>query len=241
MYAGDADKAGAAAQQAVALDAKQPIARYILAEIAVHTGDAPKAKAMYSQLIADGHDSYDLRARLAQLALEEGNTAEVEKQLCAAKKLDPERSYPYQALSGIYKKAGNMPKALVELEHYAYIEQMELSPLKELVVEYAKLGNWSKVRTYGEMATFISPQDAEVLAGLGRAYLELGVGDKALFTYETMLVTNPPPRRPALVQLGRAKALVLMKKTADAKAAIALAMKTEPENAEVLALKAQLK
>ena len=32
-----------------------------------------------------------------------------------------------------------------------------------------------------------------------------------------------------------------MKKTADARAAIALAMKTEPENADVLALKAQLK
>jgi Tfp pilus assembly protein PilF len=240
-YGGDADKAGAAAQQAIALDAKQPIARYILAEIAVHTGDAAKAKAMYSGLIADGHDSYDLRARLAQLALEDGNTAEVEKQLCAAKKLDPERSYPYQALAGIYKKAGNMPKALVELEHYAYIEQMELAPLKELVTEYARLGNWAKVRTYGEMATFINPQDAEVLAGLGRAYLELGTGDKALFTFDTMLVANPPPRRPALVHLGRAKAYVLMKKTVDAKGAIALAMKTEPENAEVLALKAQLK
>ena len=35
---GDADKAGAAAQQALALDAKQPIARYVLAEIAVHAG-----------------------------------------------------------------------------------------------------------------------------------------------------------------------------------------------------------
>ena len=97
-YAGDADKAGGAAQQALALDSKQPIARYILAEIAVHAGDAAKAKALYTGLIADGHDSYDLRTRLAQLALEEGNTAEVEKQLCAAKKLDPERSYPYQAL-----------------------------------------------------------------------------------------------------------------------------------------------
>lgn len=240
-YAGDADKAGAAAQQALALDAKQPIARYILAEIAVHNGDAAKAKLLYTSLVADGHDSYDLRARLAQLAQEAGATADVEKQLCAAKKLDPERSYPYQALAELYKKQGQMPQALAELEHYAFIEQMELAPLKELVVGYAKLGSWAKVRTYGEMATFINPQDGEILMTLGRAYLELGDGAKALYTYDTVLVANPAPRRPALVHLGRAKALVAMKKLTDAKAALALAMKTEPENAEILALKVQLK
>ena len=241
LYAGDADKAGAAAKAAIALDAKQPIARYILAEIAVHAGDPAKAKQLYTGLIADGHDSYDMRARLAQLALEAGDTAEVEKQLCAAKKLDPERSYPYQALSQIYKKAGQMPQALAELEHYAFIEQMELSPLKELVTEYGKLANWAKVRTYGEMATFINPQDSDILMTLGRAYLELGDGAKALYTYDTILIASPPPRRPALVQLGRAKAFVAMGKPKDAKAAIAIAMQTEPENAEVLALKAQLK
>jgi tetratricopeptide (TPR) repeat protein len=240
-YGGDADKAGAAAQAAVALDPKQPIARYILAEIAVHTGDAPKAKQLYVGLIADGHDSYDLRTRLAQLAEGAGESAEAEKQLCAAKKLDPERSYPYQALAEIYEKQGKQAQALVETEHYAFIEQMELAPLKKLVAEYGKLANWPKVRTYGEMATFINPQDSEILGTLGRAYLELKQPDKALFTFESMLVANPPPRRPALVHLGRARAFAAMKKLPEARAALAQAMKTEPENAEVLALKAQLK
>jgi len=240
-YGGDADKAGAAAQAAVALDPKQPIARYILAEIAVHQGDAAKAKQLYVGLIADGHDSYDLRTRLAQLAEGAGDATEAEKQLCAAKKLDPERSYPYQALAEMYEKQGKQAQALVETEHYAFLEQMELAPLKKLVVEYGKLANWPKVRTYGEMATFINPQDAEILGTLGRAYVELKQYDKALFTFDSMLVANPPPRRPALVHLGRARAYAAMKKLPEARAAIAQAMKTEPENAEVLALKAQLK
>jgi tetratricopeptide (TPR) repeat protein len=240
-YAGDADKAGTAAHAAVALDPKQPIARYILAEIAVHEGDGASAKALYSGLAADGHDSYDLRTRLAQIAQEEQDTAEVEKQLCAAKKLDPERSYPYQALAQMYKKQGNLAKSLVELEHYAFIEQMDLGPLKELVVEYGKLKNWPKVKTYGEMATYINPQDSDILLGLGRAYLELGDGAKALYTYDTALVVKPPARRPALVHLGRARAYAAMNKIRDAKAALAEAMKTEPENAEILQLKAKLK
>ena len=185
--------------------------------------------------------SFDLRSRLAQIAQGEGKLDEVDRQLCAAKKLDPERSSPYQELAQLYEKTGQIPKALVELEHFAFLEQMDLGPLKKLVVEYGKAANWPKVRTYGEMATFINPSDPEILSGLGRAYLELRQPDKALFTYDTMLLTNPPPRRPALVHLGRAKALLALGKKADAKAALALAMKTEPENAEALELKAKLK
>jgi Tfp pilus assembly protein PilF len=56
-----------------------------------------------------------------------------------------------------------------------------------------------------------------------------------------MHVINPVPRRPALVHLGRAKAYLAMGKKSDARAARARAMKTEPENAEVLELKAKLK
>jgi len=240
-YAGDADKAGAAAHAALALDGKQPIARYILAEIAVHVGDGKRATELYTGLAADGHDSYDLRVRLAQLAQEAGDAGEFEKQLCAAKKLDPEKSYPYQALAQLFKKQGDVGKQLTELETFAFLEQMDLGPLKELVTEYGKLGNWAKVRTYGELATFINPQDLEILIGLARAYLELGRPAQALFTYETALVANPKPRRPALVHLGRAKALLALGKTADARAAINEAMATEPENADVLEFKAKLK
>jgi Tfp pilus assembly protein PilF len=241
LYAGDADKAGEAAKAALALDGKQPIARYIMAEIAVHAQNADVAHEIFDGLIADGHDSYDIRTRLAQLALDGRDVDEAKKQLCAAKKLDPERSYPYQALAELYAKQGDDVRSLAELEHYVFLEQMEYAPLKQLVTGYAKLGNWNKVRTYGEMATFVNPQDVELLTLLGNAYLQTGDGAKALFTYDTALVANPAPRRPALVQLGRARAFVAMNKPKDAKAAIALAMKTEPENAEVLTLKAQLK
>ena len=48
-------------------------------------------------------------------------------------------------------------------------------------------------------------------------------------------------RRPALVHIGRTRALMLQGKKAEAKAALALAAKTEPENAEVIELKAKLK
>lgn len=240
-YGGDAEKAQAQAQAALKLDPKQPIARYILAEVAMHKSDAAGARGLYGGLAADGFDSADIRARLAQLAATERDTAEVEKQLCAAKKLDPERSYAYQELAQLHEKAGDMSKALVELEHYAMLEQMELAPLKKLIAEYGKLGNWAKVRTYAELATYIAPADVDVLAGLGRANVELGDGTRALFAYDSMLLLTPAPRRPAIVHLGRARALAGQNKLKEARAALAQALKTEPENAEALALKAKLK
>ncbi|HEV7556740.1 MAG TPA: tetratricopeptide repeat protein, partial [Kofleriaceae bacterium] len=239
LYNNDAEKAEAAAKAALVLDPKQPIARYIEAEFALHNGDTAAAKRYFVGLANDGHDSYDIRTKLAQLAMADGATAEVEKQLCAAKRLDPERSYPYQALATMYKKANQTQKMLSELETYVYLEQMELQPLKQLVVEYGKLANWAKVKTYGEMATFVQPADAEIQMALARAYTELGEGPKALFSYDTVMLMKP--RRPALVQIGRARAFVSMKKTAEAKAAIAEALKLEGGNAEALELQKTIK
>jgi len=119
-YGGDAEKAMSAAAAALALDAKQPFARYIQAEVVLHQGDLPRAKALYQGLIVDGFDNFDLRSRLAQIAEGESKSDEVELQLCAAKKLDPERSFPYQQLAQLYEKTRQMPKALAELEQYAF-------------------------------------------------------------------------------------------------------------------------
>ncbi|MBP6632262.1 MAG: tetratricopeptide repeat protein [Kofleriaceae bacterium] len=238
--AGDVEQAQAAAQKALGLDRKQPLARYLLAEIALRSGDARAAKAQFQALVGSGIDSFDVRVRLATIAGSEGADAEVEQQLCAAKKLDPERSYPYGELAELYGKQGKQREALAELEHYAMIEQMQLAPLKKLVLGYGKLGQWGKVRTFGEMATFINPGDWEILSDLGRGYLETGDPARSLFTYDSALLLTPAPRRPALVHLGRARALVALGKKAEARAAIAAALKTEPENAEALALRAKL-
>jgi hypothetical protein len=117
---------------------------------------------------------------------------------------------------------------------------MELAPLKKLATEYGKLGNWHKARIYAEMATYIMPQDTDILFSLGKAYLETGDPAKALFTYDSLLLVRPEVRRPALVHLGRARALLAQGKKADAKAALQQALRTEPEHPEALELKGKL-
>ncbi len=241
FFNGDAMPAQAAADKALKLDSTQPLALYISGELAFRQRDAAGARRHYQRMIELGADSFDVRARLATIARAEGKFDEAIRQLCAAKALDPERSYPYMELFQLYKKRGQLAEALVELETYVMLEQMQVEPLNILVAAYAKQNNWRKVRTYGEMSVLINPSDSDLLMNLGRAYLETGVADKALFSFESALMVRPPLRRPALAHVGRAKALSAKGDRKAAKLALEKALAAEPTNAEALALQAQLR
>lgn len=236
-YAGNAEAAVAAAQRALTLDAKQPIARFIRAEAALAKEDAATALRELEGLVRDGVDSYDIRLKLAQL---HKGLATAEGHLCKAKQLDPERSHVYQILADFYQAKGQPDKSLKELEGYAMLEQMELAPLKKLMAGYAARNDWQRVRTYGESALFIDPSDQETLMLLGNALLQTAAPAQALYTFDSALVVAPPLRRPALAQLGRAKAFLALHKKAEAQKALHAAAATEPENAEVLQLMQQL-
>lgn len=241
FYDGNAAKAQAAADKALKLAPENRIALYISAELALRAREPDRAKKLYEDLIRAGGDGFDVRSRLGMIAARAGDQEAAEKHYCAAKRLDPERSYPYQALFELYNQAGDKERALRELESYVVIEQMQYGPVKQLVTEYAGLGRWKKVAAYGELAAEINPFDVELLMLLGKANVELGRSDRALFHYDSALVIKPPLRRPALAHLGRAKALAGAGQKAAAKKALAEALRTEPENAEALELEAQLK
>jgi tetratricopeptide (TPR) repeat protein len=238
FYEGDAAGAGKAATAALALDGDQPLGLYVAAELAAREGQLEPARRHYERLIAVGGDSFDARVRLATIAQKQGDLPLAIAHLCTAKRLDPERSYPYQALAEIYKGRGDLAAALAELETYAMIEQMQLDPIRELVDGYAGLGTWAKVRRFGELALDINPADAELLLKLGRAYLETGAPDRALYSYDSALLVTPAMRRPALAHVGRARALAAQGDKAGARKAIQQALALEPDNKDALELAA---
>jgi len=240
FYDGNGPAAQDVAEKALKLDKKNKIALYVLAELALRGRDLDAAKKHYAELIAAGGDGFDVRGRLGMIARREGDLATAEKQYCAAKKLDPERSFPYMELSEMYEQAGRIDDSLRELETYVMLEQMQYAPARKLVDGYARRANWIKVRTFGEIAEQINPFDPELHIQLGTAYVETGSPDKAIFELDSALLTKPKPRRPALAHIALARAWMAKNDKKKAIAAVGKALETEPGNADALALRKQL-
>ncbi len=240
FFDGNAKKAKAAADKTLKLDPKNKIAMYINAEIAFRMRNVNGARKLYRQLVTLGADNYDIRGRLAAIAKFKGDLKAAEKQLCAAKKLDPERSYPYLELSRIYKQQKKPAKSLKELENYVMIEQMQPRPLSKLIDEYKTKKKWAKVRTFGELLVNIRLWSAELYLTLGRAYVETGAAKKAIYTYNSALMAKPKLRRPALAYIGLARAWKKRNKRRKARAMLKKALKFEPANAEALTLQKSL-
>ncbi len=241
LIAENGDKAMAAAQAALKLDAKNKKALWAEAEVLGARGDTDGARAKFEALVAAGGDGYDARLHLGKIALAKDDLKEAQVQLERAKKLDPERSEPYAILADRFFKANRDDEALRELERYAYIEQMEYAPVKKLVDKYTVRRNWAKVREFGEMALFINPYDADLHVDLGDAYAATGALDQALWEYDSALKAEPALRRPAVAQLGMARAYLAKKDSANAKRALQAALKLEPENAEARELSKKIR
>jgi len=241
FYEGEAKPAAQYAKAALALEPDNHIGLYIQAELALRAGDGKKAKLLYESLIKAGGDSFDVRSRLGTIAAQLGDNELAIKHFCTAKKLDPERAFPYQALAELYERMGKKQEQLVELESYAMIEQMQLGAAMQLVEGYAALKNWDKVRVYGELALDISLGNADLFMQLGQAYLETGNPDRALYSYDSALLVRPPMRRPGLAQLGRARALKAKGDSKGALDAVNKALKSEPDNADAAALRKEIR
>lgn len=240
FFEGNAPAAMAAAKKALELNKRNKIALYVTAEVELRLRKIDEAKAHFKELIDAGGDGFDVRGKLGMIARHQNDVAEAEKQLCAAKTLDPERSYPYMELSQIYESAGRTDDALRELESYVMLEQMQYGPVMKLVKGYKLKGNWSKVRTYAEMALQINPFDGDLHLDLGTAYVETGHIDKGIFELQSALMSKPELRRPALAHIVLARAWLAKKDKRRARAALKKALATEPANAEALALKKKL-
>jgi tetratricopeptide (TPR) repeat protein len=240
FYNGDAKAAAEAAGKTLALDAKEPIALYVSAELAMKTRNLGQAKKFYQALIRSGNDSFDVRVRLSMIAGQEKNEKAFVAHLETAKSLDPERSYPYETLAEFYSAQDKKDKAIAELETLVMIEQMSIGPILRLVDEFSKQEKWRKVVHYAELGINIDPAKGDLQLALAQAYLETKATKKALFAYETALLIRPRLRRPALAHIGRATALLILGKKSEARSALDDALDLEPENAEAIKMRRTL-
>lgn len=165
--------------RALALDTGNKEALLAEAETLAKTDRKVEAETRFRALIAAGGDGFDVRFHLGSYYAEKGRTDEAKSEFAQAKKLDPDRSEPYEKLAVLYQKLGQADKALAELQAAARLDIMDAELAARVVEKTHQAGRWAEVVSCGELARHLTPYAPSVRGQIGEALLRLGKKSEA--------------------------------------------------------------
>ncbi|MGV3720205.1 MAG: tetratricopeptide repeat protein, partial [Actinomycetota bacterium] len=215
------------ARRALALDAKNVLARFVLAELLAKKGDKA-AQAEYETLLTQGTDGYPIRIALGRLTAMAGDVDATQKHLNEAKKWDPDRAEPYSYLLQLYEAKERREELLKESEAYLDLQEHDHETSRLLLDRFALDKRWADLARVAPRVIGITPMAPFVHQQYGTALATLKRPKEAAFELESALaagVRKPGPLRALLAT----QYLALGDKT-KAKAAAEQALKEDPGN-----------
>jgi len=234
---GERDRAKTEATAAVAGDAANVVAHYVLAAVAMTSREpeaAAEAERHLRAILTAGKDGYDIRLMLAQAAARRQDRAATREHLEAAAHLDGDRSGAWRALLQLADESDDQALRNYALERVATLEQHDRGAWVAWVTSLGERAGtesqWRELAVAAESAQFVAPGSAEVHRLLGQARLELGEPAPALAAFDLALLASP--EAPAPIHLGRARALRRLGRRSQARAAADEAVRLDPELAE---------
>jgi cellulose synthase operon protein C len=226
VVAGRQEEGITRARRAVTLAPNQPLARFLLARLALVRKEPEEAAAHLKRIVTGGVDGYEVRLLLARayLALEDPTRARAE--LEAATKVDADRPEAWTGLLGLAGKQGDEDLRLTALRRIARIEEHDRSAVRALLPLLAQHGRHADLVTYGEMALLVDPLHADTHRWLAEGYLHTGRSKEALFELDSALLARPDS--PGPIHLARARAHVALGNRAEARKAAEQAVQADP-------------
>ncbi len=196
--AGKEKEGQAALAEAIRVDPSNPDASYILADLALEKeGDekanAAAAKQHLDKMIANKHDGYAVRMKLASIALATEDTKGARDALAAASKLDPSQPEPIANLIKIARKLGDERTEIAELSRYVLLEQHDRAAWGRLLEGLVARGRWEEAAKVGEGAVFVDLANPEVHRLYARALAKTGRHVTAVYEYNSAIVAGAPP------------------------------------------------
>ncbi|HEX9620143.1 MAG TPA: tetratricopeptide repeat protein [Polyangiaceae bacterium] len=193
LAAGQAGAAKKTLRRALALDPKQPDARFVAARIASAEGDHGAARRSLEALAADGHDGYAVAAALAEVMSELGRTDDARRALTQARAFDPTQSAPLYALLRDAVKRGDKKAQLDYARALAELEQHDPGIYRLLLSLLLDAGLTQEAVVWGEAAVYADVEGFEVHRLYARALAAEGKLDKALYELESAVACRAGP------------------------------------------------
>ncbi len=226
---GEGEEAKTVAERVMTRSPREPTARFVLARIALVTGDHAGAEAHLRAIVEGGHEGFELRLLLARTALARGSKTDARAALETATRLDPERVEAWQGLAELARQESDSDGLLTALRAIARIEEHDRASHEALVVELLRRERWDDLVVAGEAALFVAPASAAVHSALARAYAEKGRHADALFEADSALIVGAEPGPAHLV---RARAFHALGRRNEAREAARAAAEADPALAE---------
>lgn len=236
LAAGRHEEAAAEFQKALAVRPNMPDAVLGLARVYEAMGRGADAEALYKNAVS--LHSAGVFNTYGSFCYNRGRYQDAVRLYKQATEASPDGRQGFANLGAAYQALGHYDEALAAYQRSISIEPNSAS-YSNLGTVYYMLGRYDEACTAYEHATALAPTDYLVWANLGDAYRwapgrreeAAGAYAKALVNARGALAVNP---RDALVHAVIASSLAKSGRLTDADGAIALALKIDPTNPNVL-------
>lgn len=192
MVDGDMEAAGQLAERAVRIDARNTLARWVRARLALGQRDGRAALTELDALLATGKDGWELRMMEARAARAARDDARMERALQAATRLDPSQVEAFQGLAELFERTRRDADRARALREVVRLDQHDREALGDLLDALVASRAWADLRALREHATNLDPNSLGVHLALAHALYETGDRDGAVFEYESALALEPP-------------------------------------------------
>ena len=206
--------------EALRIDPKQPDAIYIKVRAAFAEKKHDEAARLLSKMIADGHDGYVVRMKLADLAELKKDAAKMKANLEAASRQDPTQAEPLQGLYDLAHRQRDAAGELSALRRLALLDQHDRRVWRRLLRLLVERGAWEEARKVGESAIFVDVANPEIHRLYARALARTGRHVSAIYELNSALLSGSKPGDAAEIYGELAKAYAKMKRDDYAKQAI---------------------
>lgn len=234
---GQRKEARAVAEKAVAKNAKEPLAAWVLARLSLFAEDTKKATELLKAALDRKAPNLHVLLLLAKLKVADGKNGDAADLLELGRKHFPKNDDVLIALGSAYVKLGENDKLKPLLEEVALSDFDDPSVRRKLMQISLSQKNYKDVVKYGVQALQIDVLDVGTHRMLGEAYRELNVYKKSVREYEVALQLKPAD---AALQVGLAKTHIAAGDKAKAKSLLDAVLKTDPGNADAKTLQKAL-
>jgi Flp pilus assembly protein TadD len=214
------------AAKAVQLRADQPLATYVLAQLAIRDGKVKEAEAMLARCLQPERPDLRVLELLASLKFKDEAYAEAEPLYEQGARLQPQDARWLRALAVIYARSKEQQKLVDALTRLARMDSENIHARKELARmalhkrDYALAGQWAN------QGLEIDVSDGELHSIIAEAAGERHNQQEAIKEYEIAVELSPTDPRP---RLGLADAFVQAGKTPEARRVLREFLKLVPD------------